>query len=730
MPVCQVAVPSPLRRLLDYLVPPDVSLPPAGARVRVPFGRRALVVGVVVAHSEQSELAPERLKPLREVIDQEPLLPADILALLLWAARYYHYPVGEVVCGALPTRLRQGAAAVLAHETRYRLTPAGAVAIDRLRAPLQRRLLETLKTAAEGLGAADLAALASRWQPALRALLAKEWVSAHLVETAAPVSAPAPAVLPELNSDQAAAAGAIGAADGFRPFLLRGITGSGKTEVYMRAIERVLARGRSALVLVPEIGLTPQLIDRFRRRFAVPLAILHSGLSDTERAQAWLLARAGKAPLVLGTRSAAATPMPGLGLIIIDEEHDTSYKQQDGFRYSARDLAVMRARRADIPIVLGSATPSLETLNQAKVGTYIELGLPHRAGGAALPRIELLDLRKLPLEDGLSHPLRQAITESLAGGEQSLLFINRRGFAPVLLCADCGFVAPCPRCDARLTLHRSIHQLICHHCGTQAPVPRACPACAGARLQPLGQGTERVEGALSRYFPAARVVRLDRDSTRRKGSLESTLQRMHAGEADILVGTQMLSKGHDFPNVTLVGVINADQGLYSADFRGPERLFQQMTQVAGRAGRASRPGRVLIQTYHPDHELYAALRRHDYTGFADFALRERHQAALPPFRHLALLRAEATDAHAPLSFLRQAQTTARGLVADTPVEIFDPTVAPMERRAGRYRAQLLVQAIERRPLHALLDAWLPRLADLKAARRVRWSIDVDPLEMF
>lgn len=730
MRVCQVAIPTPIPRLFDYLLPDAMMAPARGARVAVPFGRRRGVVGIALGVVGQSVLPRHRLRAIEGLLDQTPLLPEELLGLLLWAAQYYHHPLGEVLSAALPARLRQGSQVELPAHTVWRLTNLGAATpADALRAPLQRRLLAALHAAPEHqLDRTGVLGVGERAMVAMRALAEKGLVGAHMREYTEQFKSSS-VERHALNPDQAKAVAALQAARGFQPFLLRGVTGSGKTEVYLQAVERVLGNGGSALVLVPEIGLTPQLIERFQSRLGVPLAVLHSGLGEAERATAWLKARAGKAPIVLGTRSAVFTPIPRLGLIVVDEEHDASYKQQDGFRYSARDVAVMRASRAGVPIVLGSATPSLESLSQARSGNYRLLELHERATAtAALPPVELLDLRRLVVEDGLSHPLRTAIAERLARGEQSLLFLNRRGFAPVWMCVDCGFIAPCRRCDARLTYHRATARLICHHCGAEAEVPATCPACQGTRLHAQGEGTERVEAALARHFAGARVLRIDRDTTRRKGALATQLASVHAGDADILVGTQMLSKGHDFPNVTLVGVLNADQGLYSADFRGPERLFQQIVQVAGRAGRAARPGRVLIQTYHPEHPIFTALRAHDYVGFADYALAERRAAGYPPFRHLALLRAESPKPGAPLAFLRRARAFAGA--APATVELMEPVAAPMERRAGRYRAQLLVQASARKPLHAFLDTWLVRIWDSKEAKRVRWSIDVDPIDMY
>ena len=508
------------------------------------------------------------------------------------------------------------------------------------------------------------------------------------------------------------------------------MTGSGKTEVYLNVIQQVLAQGKQALVLVPEISLTPQLVGRFERRFSARIAVLHSGLNDQERLNAWLAAREGKAPIVLGTRSAVFTPLKDPGLIVVDEEHDASYKQQDGFRYSARDVAVMRAARGKIPIVLGSATPSLESLKQAREGAYTLLELPDRTGGAGMPDVRLLDMRRLKLSEGLSPPLREAIAARLAKGEQSILFLNRRGFAPVWMCFDCGWVAPCRRCDAQLTLHQKRQKLLCHHCGAEQEMALRCPSCRGENLHPLGEGTERVEGALRKFFPQARIERVDRDSTSRKGALEEKLRRVHEGEADILVGTQMLSKGHDFPNVTLVAILNADQGLYGTDFRSSERLFQLIMQVSGRAGRADKPGEVLIQTWHPGHPLFGALQRHDFHGFADFALTERRETGYPPFSHLTLLRAESPVNGAALKFLQEAHALALRLSPGENVNILEPLPAPMERRAGRYRAQLLVQSSSRAPLHAFLGQWVAELTEANFSKKVRWSLDVDPVDMY
>ncbi len=729
--IYQVAVPTPLQRTFDYLATPDTSALTPGTRVRVSFGRRE-IVGVVMGQTDRSELPRERLKPIGQALDAQPLLDPPLLNLLSWASDYYHHPIGEVIHTALPVRLRQGDAAVSVGIKVWILTNKGQ-AVDReslKRAPAQKRIFDVLAAAPQGLEAPQLAEISPRWSTAIKALNAKGWVSSHQRDSQL-VSNVGQTRPPELNPAQQSAIGTvIKELAGFRPYLLHGVTGSGKTEVYLRVIDRVLAQGKQALVLVPEIGLTPQVVDRFQRRFPVPIAVLHSGLNDQERLNAWLAARAGRARIVIGTRSAVFTPLKHPGLIVVDEEHDASYKQQDGFRYSARDVALMRASREAIPIVLGSATPSLESLKRAREGGYALLELPDRTGGAGMPDVRRLDMRQLKPSDGLSLPLREAIAARLQKREQSLLFLNRRGFAPVWMCHDCGWLAPCQRCDAQLTLHQKRGKLLCHHCGAEQEITSRCPNCQGENLHPLGEGTERVEGALEKFFPQARIVRIDRDSTRRKGALEEKLQRVHAGDADILVGTQMLSKGHDFPNVTLVGILNADQGLYGTDFRSAERLFQMILQVSGRAGRADKPGEVLIQTWHPDHPVFAALTRHDFHGFADFALAERRETGYPPYSHLALLRAESLRPGMALKFLADARALGLGVPPEPAVQILEPMPAPMERRAGRYRAQLLVQSAARAPLHGFLSRWLAALAESPLAKKVRWSLDVDPVDMY
>ncbi len=726
--ILRVALDTPLRRLFDYL-PPQGPLPAPGSRVRVPFGRQRLV-GVVMETAPKSELPPGRLKAALESLDEAPVLDAATLALLRWACDYYHHPLGQVVAAALPKGLRLGAPSRAPTE-QWGLTPAGEAARgagEPRRAPRQRAVLELVGSAGP-LAPEALTAQLPGWREPARALVQRGWLASAEVPPppAQPARLRSPG--PELSAEQSAAVAAIAAGLGrYGAFVLHGITGSGKTEVYLRLIEPVLAAGGRALVLVPEIGLTPQLVARFAARFDTPMAVMHSGLTDHERLSAWRCAYSGTARLVLGTRSAVFAPVPGLGIIVVDEEHDASFKQHEGaLRYSARDLAVVRAHDAQVPVVLGSATPSLETLHNVSTGRYTRLRLERRTATAQPPRLSLIDLRAHPVHAGIAAPSARAIERHLAADGQALVFLNRRGYAPTLLCTACGWIAPCRECDARLTVHQAAGRLRCHHCGADAALPARCPQC-GFAVKPVGQGTERIEEALAAQFPGVALARLDRDVVRRRGDMEAVVARMASGEARLLVGTQMVTKGHDFPNLTLVVVLNADQGLFSTDFRAPERLAQTIVQVAGRAGRGTRAGEVLIQTEFPEHPLLKRLLAEGYDGFAEGALEERAQAAWPPFARLAALRDSARTPEAALGFLTEARAA-----AGTPprgVKLLGPVAAAMARRAGRYHAQLLIESRERARLHAFLGAWLPEVEALRSARAVRWSLDVDPLELF
>jgi primosomal protein N' (replication factor Y) len=730
--ILRIALDTPLRRTFDYLpAATEAALPSPGARVRVPFGRQRLV-GVVLSHAQSSDVPREKLKSILETVDREPVFDARVLELCEWAATYYHHPVGEVIAAALPKLAREGASSRALTERWYATGSAAAALEDKslARAPRQRQLLQRLLTS-DGASALTLGAEFEDWRTPMRALVARGFVSS--AEIAADPSAATGAALvrstgPALGDEQAIAVAAIDAAAArFAPFLLYGITGSGKTEVYLHAVEHALRRARRALVLVPEIGLTPQLVARFRERFTVPVAVLHSALTDSERLAAWRQCLSGEARIVLGTRSAVFAPVADLGIVIVDEEHDASFKQHEsGFRYSARDLAILRAQRAAVPIVLGSATPSLETLQNVAAGRFTRLSLPRRAGQALPPRAAVIDLREHAVRHGISTPAVEAMQRHLAAGGQVLVYINRRGYSPTLACTACGWIAPCRDCDARLTVHLTARRLRCHHCGADASLPEHCPQC-GYAVRHVGQGTERVEQTLAALFPDVAIARLDRDVVRRRGDLEEVVSRIASGEARILVGTQMVTKGHDFPSVTLVVVLNADQGLFSTDFRAPERVAQTIIQVAGRAGRGNRPGEVLIQTEYPEHPLLKSLLSEGYDGFARTALAEREAAGWPPFAHVAAIRASAPELPAAVEFLQSARKLA-GRPQD--VKVLGPAPAAMAKRAGRYHAQLLIESRERAPLHRALARWLPDIEALKPPRSLRWSLDVDPLELF
>ncbi len=719
----RLALPVPLMRLFDYRCPAGWPPVQPGQRLRVPFGRRELV-GVVTALEQEASVPAAQLREATELLDAEPLLPAELLALLDWASRYYQHPPGEVYATALPAALRRGAP-LPAPPWQWWPAADAAAALATLagRAPAQAEALQALLAAPHGLAEPG----DERLRRGLREL-EKKSLALRRAGPWWPQPARAAIPGPALTEAQRSAVQAITAAQAYAAFLLEGVTGSGKTEVYLAAARHCLDTGRQCLVLVPEIGLTPQLVERFESRLGLSVAVLHSGLADGERVRTWLAAARGDAQIVIGTRSAIFTPLARPGLFIVDEEHDAAYKQQDGFRYSARDLAIWRARRLDLPVVLGSATPAFESLENARAGRYRHLSLPERPGRAEPPRISLIDLRHYPPRDGLSAPLVALIGRHLAQAGQVLVYLNRRGYAPVLVCTGCGAAVECQRCDARMVYHRGRERLACHHCGAQRPVPAACAHC-NAELVAVGLGTERLETALRTLFPDSGLVRIDRDTTRRRGAVEAHLDAVRDGSARILLGTQMLTKGHDFPGVTLVAIVDADQGLYGTDFRAGERLAQAFVQVAGRAGRADRPGEVCIQTLHPEHPLLRLLLRGGYREFADQALAERREAGWPPYGYLALLRAEAPRRKQAFAFLEAAAELAREQ-GHGGIEMLGPAPAPMPRRQGRERGQLLLRAARRAALHAFLDGWRPSLEGLPAARQARWSLDVDPIELF
>ncbi len=713
--IVQVALDTPLHRLFDYRLPDGLGAVHPGSLVEVPFGRTRQV-GVVLALGPGGDIQHERLRDVIRVFDDRPALAPAILRLAQFCADYYHYPLGAILLATLPPRLKN--AAPFAADTPWlTVTAAGRAAEPPARARAQRALLDTLRSAPQ-----SREALRANGQTRhAAALVAAGW--AQWTRTAPASAPPQTAPCPPATAEQQAALDALAPALGqFGVHLVHGVTGSGKSELYLRLIDAVLATGRQALVLIPEIALTPQLEQHFRSRFPVRrIVTLHSGLAEKERAENWLATP--EADILLGTRLAVFAPLERLGLIVVDEEHDGSFKQQDGLRYSARDVAIARAKQAGVPVVLGSATPSLESYAQALAGRYRLIELKTRAVAAArLPEIELVDLKHIPLDNGLTRPALAALTETLARGEQSLVFLNRRGYAPALYCPSCAWVSPCPHCSARLVLHRPSHRMKCHHCGFETRIPHECPSCGNPDLKPLGQGTQRLEETLAALLPAARIRRIDRDTMRPRAWAELG-DAVRAREVDILVGTQMLAKGHDFPDMTLALILDTDGALYSPDFRATERLFAQLMQVAGRAGRADKPGRVLIQTAFPDHPLFRYLQRHDYAGYARMLLAERRQLELPPYTRQALVRAEATTMDAALAFLQRAAA----LAPEHPeVALFAATPAPMARVANLERAQLLVQSRSRQALHAFMRDWRPHFDGIRP-RIARWSLDVDPL---
>jgi primosomal protein N' (replication factor Y) len=730
--ILKVAVDVPLSREFDYLPAPDELSDQPGSRVRVPFGRREQV-GLIVGQAQGSDLPSTKIRRCISSLDTEPLLSAADLWLIQFTSDYYHHPLGEVVAAALPALLRQGKAL---HPTTTVLatTDAGeSTDLETLarRAPKQAELLELLLDAGgNGIDVDTLNDTLPGWRRAAKALLEKGFASRFetVYEKDKPAFELERKAGPELNEDQQKALSAIRAQSGFGAFVLDGVTGSGKTEIYLQLMQDALDNGRQVLVLVPEIGLTPQLVRRLSSRLGIVPSVLHSSLSDNERLSAWRNARSGAAALVVGTRSAVFTPLPSLGLIVVDEEHDHSFKQQEGLRYSARDLAIARAKHSDIPIVLGSATPTLELLQHCRSGNFTRLELPERAGGARPPDIRLVDLARAQAVDGLSEPLTNAIQRHLNAGGQALIFINRRGFAPTLICSSCGHIAECARCDSRMTVHARDKALRCHHCGASRSLDELCSSC-GATVRPLGEGTQRLEDALKARFADFRIERIDSDSTQGKDAMGNVLALAEEGTANILVGTQMLSKGHHFPKLTLVGVVNADQGLFGTDFRSGERLAQSIIQVAGRAGREDRQGEVLIQTAFPDNPFWQHLIDGGYPKIAADALAEREATRWPPFTWLALLRSAAPkqqDAHAFLEAARR-YVDAQQLQS---LRVLGPVNAPMARKAGRYRAQLLLQSSDRKALHHVLRGLRPTLEGEPSARKVRWSIDVDPIELF
>ncbi|MEX0617486.1 MAG: primosomal protein N' [Pseudohongiellaceae bacterium] len=734
-PVLRVAIPSPLRSTFDYLPPPtsEAAQWQPGMRLLVPFGRRKLV-GVLLETSQTANVAVGRLRRAYNLLDESPAFSPALMRLLQWAAAYYQHPVGEVFSTALPSVLRTTRCMKTPAPIAWRATSQANTDAEELqRAPRQQALLRTLISS----GPLTLTDCRKRGfeSRVLRQLQQRGFIeSVDAIPEKTPVFPADGAQIDALqvNPDQRNAIDRIERAEGFSCFLLEGVTGSGKTEVYLHAIAGCLRRDRQAMILVPEISLTPQTIHHFRQRFACPVAVMHSGLTAIERLRAWQQMQSGSAGIIIGTRSAVFAPMAKPGIIVVDEEHDGSFKQQDGFRYSARDLAVMRAREENITVVLGSATPSLESLHNARSGKFHHLRLHQRAGGATNPKVILHDAYGEDFQAGIAAPVLQKMKRHLERNYQVLVFLNRRGFAPVLQCSDCGWIYECRGCDTQLTVHKTPPSLHCHHCDTASALPAHCSDCQSRQLQALGMGTERSEASLQDLFPEYPVVRVDRDSTRRKLALQKLLDQVHEGKPCILLGTQMLAKGHHFPKVTLVLILDADRGLFSADFRGQEHMAQLLIQVAGRSGRAAQTGEVVIQTRHGTHATLQALAAFDYPQIADQILAERKAARMPPYSYLALLRAESHEPGPAIDFLNSVNQMCRDSLhtGDFPgTEIQGPLPSPMERRAGRYRMQLLVKNSSRGHLQKLLAAVCPKIDQLKGARMVRWCVDVDPQDL-
>lgn len=730
--VVNLALPTPLRRLFDYLPIENETADqyPPGIRVAVRFGGQQLI-GIVVSTSTDTQVPHNKLRPISERIDQQPLINADDLALCQWLASYYHHSLGNTLDLFLPTILRRGDGTQQAYEQHWQRLDntenaevKGSKRQELWQLFQQRPRWAHSQLTQQGFSAAQIRALAE--QQLIQPL---EQLPIPVVPSEQ--QAPFP-----LNAEQQHAFNQVQQHFGqFKAALLEGVTGSGKTEVYLQLIQRCLDNGQQALVLVPEIGLTPQTVKRFQARFNVPVALSHSGLNDKERLQSWLQSKTGAARILIGTRSAVFTPMPDLGLIIIDEEHDASFKQQDGLRYSARDFALVRAHRANVPVLLGSATPSLETLHNALTGKYLHLTLHQRAGNASMPSIKLQSILHQPLLEGFAEPTLLAMQQHLKNGQQVLVFINRRGFAPLVACQDCGHKVQCQHCDANLTLHQYPQRLLCHHCEYQQPVPNACPNCGGPRMYDVGSGTEKIAEYLGDMFPDTKIHRVDRDTVRSKHAFDQLYEEIQQGEPSILVGTQMLAKGHHFPDVTLVVILDMDSGLFSSDFRGMEHSAQLIYQVAGRAGRAEQPGQVIIQTLYAQHPLLNLLLTEGYHALALNLLQQRQQLKLPPFAHLVLVRTEAEQAQPAIQLLNQVRELSQhwqqkffANQPQAPVQMIGPIPAIMERKAGRYRYQLQLLSNNRNALHNLLDNLTAFLEQHKLAQKTRWQIDVDPID--
>ena len=731
MPFARIALPVPLHRYFDYILPASMKVV-AGARVLVPFGTQKRV-GVVVDVVEQTDVPEEQLKPVLACLDDTSLFSPESWQFLSWAANYYYAPLGEVLSQALPVKLRQGESAVEKQKIFWKPTALGEQALAQGLLKRSKKQLEALQASKEGMEKGNNPFGSGIWS----ALKAKEYITEvaqepeiqtwqqQLVDK--PIVNKADRLT--LNKQQALVFSQLKFTQGFVAWLLDGVTGSGKTEIYLQFIEEILNQGKQVLVLVPEIGLTPQTVSRFQARFNVVIDVLHSNLNDTQRLHVWQRARSGQSAVIIGTRSALFTQFADLGAIIIDEEHDASFKQQDGWRYHARDLAVVYAKQLNIPVLMGSATPCLESLNNVQQGKYQRLCLSEKANQSTALQQLVIDLKHQSMRSGLSDTLLKRMQAHLEKGNQVLLFLNRRGFAPVLLCHECGWMAECRHCDKPYTYHQQHNVLRCHHCSAQKPIPRQCGNCGSTQLITTGLGTEQLENTLKAIFPNYGIARIDRDTTARKGKLEGYLADIQQGKSQILIGTQMLAKGHHFPNVTLVALVNVDSALFSLDFRAEERLAQLYMQVAGRAGRGAQQGEVLLQTHYPEHPLLQSLLQQGYNQFALNALALRKAMGLPPFSSQALFKAQSCHSedaeHLLAKFSEYLQQVKRDIAPE--LQILGPMPAPFSKKAGQYRWQLLLQHPSRAALHQVLTAFGRDQGD--QTTKVRWILDVDPLDL-
>ncbi|MBT7410086.1 MAG: primosomal protein N' [Methylococcales bacterium] len=725
--IIQTIVNIPLRKCFDYLLPNEIDSTSVkvGMRVKVPFSGKSRVA-IVVGIADTSEFDQAKLKSIESLIDQAVLFRETDLQLLRWISQYYIQPFSDVIFSSMPPLLKKGHVYSKPVTHFYTLKQQD-FKIDQ-RASKQLELVEIVTNSSVAVVEETLSIVGGNWRQALNALIKKGVLTKVTREDAElPVADNINKEIVYLNSEQQAVVDCVvNNGDGFKSYLLDGVTGSGKTEVYIELSKVVLKQNKQVLILVPEINLTPQFLKRFQARLAVNILVLHSGLSEKTRLESWMMATMNEQSVIIGTRSSILIPMYSLGMIIVDEEHDPSYKQQDRFKYNARDIAVKRAHLLNIPVILGSATPSMESFYNVEKNNYHYLMMNQRVGNAELPVIKLIDIKKRVLQGGVSTPLLKYIAQHLGREEQVLLFINRRGYSSVFLCGDCGWFAQCRHCDVRLTYHHYDQRLKCHCCGYQQQLVETCPDCGSSQLKMLGQGTEQIEEVLTKLFPKVDLIRIDRDSVRKKGMMEKCLELIHQKGAKILIGTQMLAKGHHFPNVTLVGVLQGDQGLFGVDFRSHERLAQLITQVSGRAGRAEKPGVVYIQSYTPEHIMWRDIVTHDYRAFARRTLLERLEVNMPPYSAQVLIRAESRMKVKSMNFLNQIKPFFQH--QESVVEVLGPIPALVEKKIGKYHAQLLVQANQKKELNRVLNHWLGWMEQNTLDKSVRWVLDVDPME--